>query len=392
MPKTSPLPVKVSPDALVRVGAALTNQPAVRAIVDDVINKLRYSFAAAAAEDAPSAPGRADRVFAEFLASRTPADRAGYKARAGQMLGSPSTRTAHFGRFGAVEPHDYRAMGADKVTSKVGALEVDRAVVQKEVMAITKRTLEDLMPSDPKIALQLPKVTGPHGKPLLNGLPKPNIPDIKAGLAYKKLKLFVTRVKCIEETSEIGSDEIAMGGSAVDTKGNTHIVGDFMVHDDFDQGDQVNLGFGRTFFTWDLATAPAGFPYVYGALLVMAEKDDGGFYKMLKEIWDIVSGEVKILLAAGLGAWIGSIVSGPFAGLGAVVGAAIGGFIGWLVNALDNPDDLVEAKALTMTLTSSTKSYYDWAKLTSPQGWTTTLRFKGDGGVYEVDVAYRVFV
>jgi hypothetical protein len=32
---------------------------------------------------------------------------------------------------------------------------------------------------------------------------------------------------------------------------------------------------------------------------------------------------------------------------------------------------------LKMTLGARTKSYYDWAKLTTPDGWVTTLHFKG---------------
>ncbi len=394
MPTITPVSVKLLPDTLVNVDAPLPDEPAVRALVDDVVNKLRYAFAAAAAEDTPGASGRADQVFTEFLASRTPAARAAYKARTRQLLSAPpSTRIAHFGRFAAVDPTEYRAVGSDHIDSKVGMLVLDRAVVQKEVISVTERAFRGLGPVDGKIALHLPTASDSHGKPHLTGLPKPQDADLKAGLAYKKLKLFITGVKCVEETDEVGSDEIAMGGSAVDTKGNTHVVGDFMVHDDFDTGEKVDLGFSRTFFTWDLTTDPAGFPYVYGAVLVMAEKDSGGFYKMLKKIWDIVNGEVKTLIAGAAGALIGSILGGPFAAFGAIVGAAIGFFIGWLISLLGaNVDDFIQAKALTMTLTASTKSYYDWAKLTSPQGWTKTIRFKGDGGIYDVDVAYRIFV
>ena len=393
---TIPLAVKLSPVGLVTVDPPLPNHPAIRSIVDDVVNKARYAFAVAAAGgDAPAGPGRIDRVFGEFLASRTPAARAEYQSTASQLLGAPqSTRVAHFGRFAAVEPHVFRTVGSDAIESVVGKMALDGAAVRKEAIALTDRTFQGLAPSGSKIKLDLPpvSVTAPHGKPLLSGLPKPDLADVHAGQAYKKLKLFVTRVACVEETDEVGSDEIVMGGSAVDTKGNTHMVGDFMVHDDFDKGEQIDLGFTRTFFTWDLATEPAGFPYVYGALLVVGEKDGGGFYKMLQKIWDIVNGEVRTLIAGALGALIGSILGGPFAAFGAIVGAAVGVFIDWLIHLLDNPDDLVQVKSITMTLTSTAKSYYDWAKLTSPQGWAKTLRFKGDGGIYDVDIAYRVFV
>ena len=48
-------------------------------------------------------------------------------------------------------------------------------------------------------------------------------------------------------------------------------------------------------------------------------------------------------------------------------------------------------KPVLMTLGACTKSYYDWAKLTTANGWKTTLHFKGDGGRYDVDLAYKVF-
>ena len=266
--------------------------------------------------------------------------------------------------------------------------------MRKALTDLGNRTLQDIAPADLKAVLKLPPGaldTEPKSKPKLTGLAEYH-KDFQAGLAFKKMKLFITGVECIEETDELGSDHIVMGGSAVDSAGNTHMVGDFEVHDDFESGDKKELGF-KTFFTWDIATKPEGFPYVYGALIVMAEKDDGGFYKMLKELWDLVSAEVQAAIGAAVGAAIGAAISGAFAPLGAVIGAAIGAIIGWLLDLIeDNLDDLIAAKPILMTLATATKSYYEWAKLTSPQGWTTTIRFKGDGGIYDVDLAYRVFV
>jgi hypothetical protein len=56
----------------------------------------------------------------------------------------------------------------------------------------------------------------------------------------------------------------------------------------------------------------------------------------------------------------------------------------------DNKDDIVGVKPVLMTLASSRRSYYDWAKLTTAEGWKTTLHFKGDGGRYDVDCAFKV--
>jgi hypothetical protein len=396
MPAVKPLLMTLQPDAIVTVDPVLPTDPPLRAVVDEVVTKLRYAFAVAAAGDDSHATGRADQVFSEFLASRSPVSRAAYREGASRLLtASASMRTAHFGRYATVDPKQYRAVGSEGIVATVGTLPLDGAAVRKTLTGLSNRTLQDIAPADVKAVLKLPpgtSVAEPESKPKLAGLAEYQ-KDFKAGLAFKKMKLFITSVKCIEETDELGSDTIAMGGSAVDTVGDTHIVGDFEVHDDFDSGDKKDLGFTRTFFTWDIATKPEGFPYVYGALIVMAEKDDGGFYKMLKELWNIVSADVTIAIGAAVGIGIGAAVSGVFAPLGAVIGAAIGAIIGWLVSIIeDNLDDFIDAKPVLMTLATATKSYYDWAKLTSPQGWTTTIKFKGDGGIYEVGIAYRIFV
>src|SRR5262249_18490292 len=160
---------------------------------------------------------------------------------------------------------------------------------------------------------------------------------------------------------------------ATDPFGNTSLVQEFAVSDDFDEGEQVDFGMSKAFHTWNIETKKEGFPYVYAAVIALAEKDDGGFWKFLKALWEKVEGEVKALIGAAVGAAIGAAIGAAFAGIGAIVGALVGVFIGWLINVVgDNPDDPIGAKAVTMTLAAATKSYYDWAKLTTPEGWTKT--------------------
>src|SRR5262245_58730796 len=112
-----------------------------------------------------------------------------------------------------------------------------------------------------------------------------------------------------------------IGGNFVDPHGNTHFVDQFQVSDDFDTDEKVTFGMSKAFATWDLVTAGSGFPYVYGAVIAMAEKDDGGFYAFLKDLWEKVGSQVKTAIAGAIGAAIGGAIGNV---LGAVVGAIVG--------------------------------------------------------------------
>ena len=50
------------------------------------------------------------------------------------------------------------------------------------------------------------------------------------------MKSFISRVRCLEETDEVGDDEINLGGNATDPFGNTSLVNQFKVSEDVDSG------------------------------------------------------------------------------------------------------------------------------------------------------------
>jgi hypothetical protein len=359
--------------------AALPKQSELRAIADDVLGKLRYGFTAVAAEDHPAASGSLDKLFREFLATRSAATRARARENARAIMESaPQLRRNHFGRYAAIDVKDYRTLGWDGMENRVSPLQVNSEALKTGVNKLTAR----LSTMPPEVA-QLPNL--PEKQMLESG----GNPDLEAGLRFKKVKLIIRQVRCIEETDgESGSDEINLGGSIVGATGNNKLVDQFQVSDDFDEGEKRNIN--KVFGTYTIRTEPQGFPYVYTAVIVMAEKDDGGFYKFLKELWnklgDKVQDMVKGAIGAGIGAALGSL-AGP---IGTIVGAVFGAFIGWFINWFDNPDDIVGVKTVQLGLGACTRSYYDWAKLTTPQGLKSTLFFKGDGGRYEVDLSWKV--
>ncbi len=88
-------------------------------------------------------------------------------------------------------------------------------------------------------------------------------PDLIAGLAFKKMRLFIRKVRCVQETYELleGSDAINMGGNFTTADGKTTVLVDqFKVSDDFDEGELVDFGSSKAFASWDLVDQLGGFP------------------------------------------------------------------------------------------------------------------------------------
>lgn len=361
------------------IDATLPKQLEIRAIADDVLSKLRYAFTAVAAEDQPAASGSLDKLFREYLATRNTATRARARENARAIMESaPQLRRKQFGRYAAIDLKDYRTLGSDGMEHRVSPLQVNTEALKKGVNKLTAR----LSTMPPEIA-QLPNL--PEKQMLESG----GNPDLEAGLRFKKVKLIVRQVRCIEETDgEPGSDEINLGGSIVGATGNNKLVDQFQVSDDFDEGERRNPN--KVFGSYTIRTEPQGFPYVYTAVIVMAEKDDGGFYKFLKELWDKLGDKVQDMVKGAVGAGIGAALGSLAGPIGTIIGAVFGAFIGWFIELFDNPDDIVGVKTVQLGLGACTRSYYDWAKLTTPQGLKSTLFFKGDGGRYEVDLAWKV--
>ena len=369
-----PINIQLEPSPLTE--PTLSRHPDLRKIQNDVIAKLRYSLTAVAAEDQPGHPGRVDDAFRAYLASRSAPVRARFKERARAIVTSP-LHAAFFGRYAAITENDYRTIGFDGLSQRVGTMAnaVNESALLKGVTNLRNGLGRvNMVPPDAQ--------AGPPGPSA----------DLTAGLKFKKMKLFITGVRCVEESDEVGSDEINLGGTSTNPRGTTSLINQWEVSDDFDQGELVSYGMTKVFTSWNLATETSGFPYVYGAVISMAEKDDGGFYAFLKALWENVDAEVKSAIKGAVGATIGAAIGGVIGNIGgAIVGAIIGAIIGWLVSLFENKDDIIGTKTVVMTLGACTKSYYDWAKLTTPQGYTHKLHYTGDGAYYRVALAYKVF-
>src|SRR5215204_6055955 len=114
-----PLPLKVKMEVSpFIVDPAMPSDPALRAVADDVLAKLRRSFTAVAAEEQPGAHGSADDMFRAFLATRGAPTRTRYREQSQGLLNSPSSlQTAYFGRYAAVNSKAYQSVGSDDLPS-----------------------------------------------------------------------------------------------------------------------------------------------------------------------------------------------------------------------------------------------------------------------------------
>jgi hypothetical protein len=355
------VPIKIQPSPLL-IDPPLPADSALRPAIDDLVARLKLSFTMAANDVAPRVLEGVDRVFHDFLATRRPEARSTYRTQAQRLLARPDLRAQHFGLHASMSPPTYQLSGFKGLPR-----------------------------------LQVPKSPTTRGTPKLSfgtgfaqwwkdqQAKQKQAADEQAGQAYKKMRLKILDVHCFDGTSELGADEIAIGGVFTGPFGGSLPVNETMVSDDFHEGDDV--GMHLTFCEWGIDQQP-GWPHYYGAIVMLCEKDDGGFWDMIHNLWEQVAPEVKALIAAGVGAAIGGTFGGA---LGAIVGAVVGGIVGWIISIFDNADDLLGVRHLTMTLAADTKSYYDWAKLTAPGGYPFHLDYYGDDSHYRVTGAFKVY-
>jgi hypothetical protein len=364
--------------------ATLPIDPELRAIADDVLAKLRLSFTAAAAEDQPAASGDVDKLFRKFLATRSAPTRTRVQQKARTLLkATPQMRRQHFGRYAAIDVKDFAAVGTDGIDKLVRPLKVDSAALKKSIEKVQSHVRVGFADDD-KV-----KINGRKGREKTRLDAGDIDTDALAGSRYKKLELYIRKVRCKEETSELSdSDEINLGGVIIGATGNTVLVDQFKVSHDFDAGEVKDFGFSKKFGDFTIRRDSTGFPYVYTAVIAMAEKDEGGFYDFLKALVESIAKTVSAMVPGAAGAALGALLGSPGGPIFVAIGAVVGGLIGWIITMLE--DDIIGTHTVQIGLGSAKKSYYDWAKLTTSEGLEGTLTYKGDGGHYKLEYSWKV--
>jgi hypothetical protein len=368
----SELPVSVTDQA--------PRDPELRKLADDVLGALRYSFTAAAAGLPVERAGTADQAFREYVATRRPARRAEFARRARTLLdAAPSTRREVFGRYAGIDAAQYSRTGSDALVAAAGALALDQARLA-EVLAAPAVGDVRFIEIPPEVIQQISTAAGepttPRRRLNLSGFAQAF--DKAQGAKLTRLRLMIKKVRCIKPTSGWGSDEIAMGGLAIDPDGKTRKIGEFMVGTGFLAGkEKVWPGAGKAFAEWKIV-ANGVWPQVYPSMLLMVEKDNGGFSTMLSKLWSLVKDYVTAALkkaGAALAGALGAII-------GAVVGYVLSALVGWIISWWQ--DDLIQMKPMQLHLGAATASYYAAIGLTAEPPKLSTLNFMGDGGHYRL--------
>ena len=159
----------------------------------------------------------------------------------------------------------------------------------------------------------------------------------------KELLFNLHEVKCIEETrNEWGTDEIVASAITVDDKGTSGIVNEFLVSNRFRDNYVKQYVQPRIIKKFSL-NQDTNYPKRFMVNLFMAEKDFGGFSKLISDLYSAIEAELEIILALAGGAAGTAIAAGPLGtAAGAIVGIAAGiildALVGWMVQALkDDP-------------------------------------------------------
>lgn len=204
-----------------------------------------------------------------------------------------------------------------------------------------------------------------------------------------RLEFRIHRVKCLDETdgfagTELGEDEIYLGGSTVDATGNARLVEAFLVRDDFEDGGEQIYTPPRQSATFDLS-AGTEFPKSYFVTLMLAEVDNGGLPELLENLLSWTKEKVTAALGAAIGAQVGAS-GGP---VGAAIGAAVGAAVGLVFDFVREiwGDDAFRPATLRLDIPSHA-ARWDGDRSHSPEG---SVRFRGHGGEYQVVFDWHIF-
>jgi hypothetical protein len=354
-----------------------------RKIADDVLNSLKYSFAVSAANPEAPAKGRTDVLFQTFQKTRKPERRTAYQKTAQESLrASVAVRQATFGRYGKVEPEQYLKVGSEGVANLVGKLQIDDKAVASAVARVVadQTSLSQgmtAMASNGKAAAS----NGGKEKKTTDKEAK----DLAAGAKFEKLGFYLTKIHCIEETSDPGSDEIVVGGTSVGPDGFTHNLGKLTTLNNFDAGETKDFNWwmdllkpsDQLFAEFKLKGHKDEWPQIYTVILAMAEEDWGGFSGFLNDLWEIVGAKVKAAIMGFASSF------GPLGTLvGSIVSWIVDTFFGWFIGLFK--DDMFIPKAIRLKLASSKASYYEAIGVTRKNPTPLSYDFIGHGGHYRV--------
>jgi len=407
-------------------GARTPSNSELRKIAEDISGALKYSFASVAADpNANMRPGSVEADIKTYLKGLDATKVAKYTGVSKTLVGAKDVvRMATFGRAGkrSAAEHLGVAGGFDKYDSGLAPIAINRGLlgvktpemtvsrdmftdtpdgllIRRELMGDFDFEAVDENQSDGFDALEdeimdrsrLEDIWGSFG----------SADETQTGSDFEaavtdKIGLWVRRVKCVDETNPESlwfvnlHDTIAIGGQSIDEDGDVRKISERHVGSGFDDGDQKLYGNSFRFHGFSMREANH-WPKSYRVIMMLAEKDHGGFQKLLNALYAHIRDKVKQAIT--------NAVTGALAGyLGPVIAKAIGevaawivdALIGWLINLFG--DDVFPAHIASVTTPSMAARWrYSDGSWGNPQSPMRTAHFYGHGGHYLVNYYWKFY-
>lgn len=411
----------------------------IRKITEDVVNAVKYSLTAVAANPDSARQGSIEYEFAaavkklgEIRPGMVEAARSEAKAL---IQAEESVRRAVFGRHGAIPAQAFVANGFERSLEDQVSIEVNAkllGVTRKSVIIST----DVLRPTDGGLLIPSDVIIGRGGNVVAPNDFQSVVSDAAASAAKSevfdkermasvwgettdfdpyaeqapdsdfmpqaaasKLGVYVRKVKCEDETNPEwwGNDEIALGGISTDENGDVKKIGETYVGGGFKDGKSKS--YSNWQFHWFSLNEEPFWPKKYGITFVLAEKDNGGLSDFLNKLWEKVSEKVKDAIEKALetagavvGGYLGSAEIGRVIGkiLGKVVAWAIGKLIDWLIGLFK--DDIFKPGTSWLTVPSAhARWHYPNGTWGNPWSGIRWFRFSGYGGRYLLQYQWRLY-
>lgn len=330
-------------------------------IAEDVLDAAKYAYASVAAKPEQEVrSGSLEEAFKDSFGLMDDAKRDSIRKVAAKLTALPaSAREEIFGRYGAMDSKKFVDQGFDRADEDLEPLELDLKLLGIRTPVVSMPTSAFMETPE---GLLLPKEDLPTGfeefetefkdaenNAIESGVHnEENLADIWGpafaedpfemdtsefeeeefeGQAVRdKLALYITKVKCVDETNPEwwGHDEIAIAGVSTDEDGDVKKISEKYVGGGFDDGDSKCYRPSWKYHWFGLREGK-GWPKQYFVTLLLSEKDCGGFSKVLDRVWKVIKAKVYAVIDK---------IVGILPGWWKVVGKIVAEAIKWVIDKL----------------------------------------------------------
>ena len=340
--------------------------PDISAIVDDIVKEFKASVLRVSRGFKTPQGASFERSFT-LLANQRFASNRKIKSRILAMAKNKATLERNIGRYSRVNLTS---------PSSITRLKPSNELIQKYVNITNKLKKDPMYFISTSLKAQGYKLETPE----------------KMAYCNNYLTLKIDQIKCVEETGWdwTGSDEIDVGGSAINPIGATTKITAWSAGS-FDSGSVKKYRPNKTMANFDLRAGGDSWPKSFLVTLAMAEIDGRGFDGFLKKLFEALEEKIKSKLkelAQAAGAAIGTA-------LGGIAGTGIGALIGWIAGyVIDKIVDWVKSLFDDDIIGVENFRFVQPGPCALIEGTQTQSfnlrRFKGSGGIYDVRYCWQL--